>query len=124
MVFKSFHILKCDISIQDDFLRQDYFLWKVDLCTLSPCLDLNTFPHVSHMWETPVMCCVSMWYCMFTNCPSLPQTLQILALPLDLPPLRFLLVSIMEAITSPFLNTPSSRLLSDAASFSSARKSS
>ena len=51
-------------------------LWSLDLCTLNALLDLETFPQMSHEWETPViwlasMCCGKNWVTSVNSLSSL-----------------------------------------------------
>ena len=48
---------------------------KVETCLLNAPQDLETFPHMSHAWETPVIWFASMCRCIFLYGPCFPQTL-------------------------------------------------
>ena len=51
-------------------------MWFFVLCFLVPSLDLETLPHMSQAWETPVIWFPSMWVGIFPYDACFPQTLQ------------------------------------------------
>ena len=70
------------------------------LCILSASLDLETFPHKSQGWETPVIWLTSIWPGMFLDGACFPQMLQVATYPLPSADLTSVVVIIVLICSS------------------------